>query len=435
MNSTNKALIQQFLFAVGIYVFAFTFIYAVLYFLGLINILPDKDNIVKWDAGWYGTIKDNGYQYKWYQASNSAFFPLFPYAWKLLHVKAIGICLVNFIVYLTGAFLLYVNLGIRRVHLLCYMAIPSAIFFFLPFSEALFFLFSSILLVGLFKGNIKMILVGLLLCSITRATAMFFVPAIIVMEVFNSEKLFSKQSLKNIALYSFVSLLGLMLVVLFQYSQTETWFAFAKQQFKFWHHHFSWPSAPFVSYGEDKIIWADGLALFFGLLATSLLLAYTVKFFLKKADGLMKNKAFWFSATYLFMVTVYSLFFNEKNVFGNTSLVSMNRYLFSTAFFLCFIGILLKEVQLNKTSVLFYVGVLLLTLVLLGIGMPLPFLKEYTSYHRATIFFVAFGSYLLLYLFLKHKSLGTHVGVFLFTINILLSVYLLTLYMKGLWVA
>ncbi|MGZ3883087.1 MAG: hypothetical protein ACXVPD_02605, partial [Bacteroidia bacterium] len=84
-----KPVNARFALCIFLYCILFAAAYLVLYFFNYINTLPAAGNIIKWDAQWYSTISTNGYEYYWFMASNSAFFPLFGYTWKLLHLGSI----------------------------------------------------------------------------------------------------------------------------------------------------------------------------------------------------------------------------------------------------------------------------------------------------------------------------------------------------------
>lgn len=428
--------LKSFLTIPLIHLSVFIFLYLFFSFFGLVKEFPNSENIIRWDASWYSSIAKNGYQYFWYEASNSAFFPLFPYLWKITHLSAVGISLMNYLLCLTGLYLLFHYFEIKKKIILIYISLPSCVFFFLPFSESLFFLCTSIFLVGLKNNNQKWIVIGLLFSSFTRATAMFFIPSIIIMELFFAKNIISKQDWKNIFYYSLVSICGLMLVVIFQYAITGEWFAFAKQQVRYWHHRFSLPGFPFVTFGGDSIIWLDGIALCFGFVATFLLTLFGIRFLLKKQVLQEQNKPLWFSITYAFMVTVYCVFFDHKSYDGSTELVSLNRYLFATSFFLVFLNEILKVIAFNFKNVLVYFFIILITAITLGLGTPLSFLTStYQSYHRTTFFFLIILLYLLLYFFSKHEKYGNEFSTSLIAINMVLSVIVFHLYIQNHWIA
>jgi hypothetical protein len=427
---------KSFLIIPLIHVSLFVLFYLIFSFFGIITEFPTNDSILRWDASWYNSIMKNGYQYFWYEASNSAFFPLFPYLWKLLHVNAIWISLINYLICLFGLYLLFKHFEIEKKIILVFLAIPSSIFFFLPYTESLFLLCTSIFLVGLKNDNLKWIVVGIFLSSLTRATAMFFIPSIIIMEVFFANQLMDKKVWKNILLYSLVSLIGLFVVVLFQYALTAEWFAFAKQQVKFWHHRFSLPGIPFVTYGGSSILWLDALALNFGFIASLLLVVFGVRFLLKKSIFNFKDKPFWFSATYAFMVTVYCIFFDHKSYEGGTELVSLNRYLLSTSFFLVFLNGLIQRISYSFKNGLILFSIILFSSILLGLGRSLLFLDAlYQNYHRSTIFFIVIMLYFFMYYFLMHPRYKREVSVMLLCINLILSVIVYHLFIQNNWVA
>ena len=350
------------------YIFILVFSYLFFYFFEVYSLFPSERNLVNWDAQWYEIIKNKGYEYYWYMASDSAFFPLFPYLWKLLHFNSIGISLFNLLLFGISVSLLVKHFLFEVPKVLMYISLPSCVFFFLPYSESLFFFFSTLFLIGLKSGNTKLIVLGLFFCSLTRATAMFFIPSIILMEVFSSEKFLDKKSLLNIVLYSVIAILGLAAVVIFQYSQTYTWFAFAKQQINFWGHYFRWPGFPLVSHGGEKILWIDSLAFLSGIFGFLFLLIFFIKKLFGAKSSLFNNKPFWFATSYIFMVTVYSLFFNFKCLNAQTSIDSINRYVFSTAFSFVFILTAINYYKISLKNFIYFLFVFVFVYIFFGIG-------------------------------------------------------------------
>lgn len=320
---------------------------------------------------------------------------------------------------------------------LLFISIPSGIFFFLPYSESIFFLFSAILLIGLKTNNRALILAGLFFSSLTRATAMFFIPAIIIMEISNSEKIIDKKAILNILHYSGIALFGLFCVVLFQYALTGEWFAFAKQQINFWQHWFSFPKFPLISFTGGRTLWLDGLAFLAGILATFLLILFLIKKLLNESNLILKNKAFWFSCGYLLMVTVYSLFFNPKHLDNQTSIDSINRYLFSTAYFMVFLLSLLSyfSFSLKYFILLFFISIS--TFVSLGFfGRPLFFFEHLE--HRGVIsalFFISMLVYVFLFFASSHKQYGTLFSYLLVLFNSFLTACFFYQFILAKWIA
>lgn len=419
------------------YLVLFIFVYITFYFFGFFKIFPNNVNLTSFDGFWYQNIKNYGYQYNWYEPSSSAFFPMFPFAWKILHLNSIGISCLNFIVFASGIGLLKHHLNFSTTKLLLYLSFPTGIFFFIPYTESFFFLLSSIFLVGLHKNNQKLIFIGILLASVTRATAMFFIPSIIIMELLNSEVFFSKSFLKNIFLYSIASILGLLIVVLFQYSQTGEWFAFAKQQIRFWGHSFSIPGFPLISHEGEKTLWMDGFALFTGITSSFLILiALITKFFFKQLDFYFSNRPFWFSSLYICMITIYTMFFNAKSMDAQTTMNSINRYIFSTAFFPIFFIYCLQYFKLNIKYFIIYFFICIFSFLLIGMGgEELHFLAISGNGKYSFLFFCFLFVYISMHYFSSHIKYGKEISFMLFSLNVILATICFNDFISMVWVA
>jgi hypothetical protein len=415
--------------------FVVTFI--VCHFFGFVNKWPASNNMAFCDAGFYSMIAGSGYEYYWYKASTTAFFPLFPYLWRLLHVDLIGISIINFLLFATGSILLIKKLKVDRTLALCILSFPASFFFFVPFSESLFFLCTALLLVGIHLNNWKLIAGSLFFASMVRSASVLFVPAILCMEILSSQHLWNKALLKRIAGYSFVSILGMFVVVLIQFYQTNEWFAVLKQQRRYWRHHFFWPpQLPFISCGGNMILWLDGLAFFVGVLALVLCAALAFRFFRKKEDGRLFDRPFLFSAGYLVAVLFYSVLFNRAggNPYG-TDLSSMGRYVFATAFFFVFAASLLAHSKWSWRNGLCLFLIMLACWFMLGLGRSLTFLRDrYDSPNKTTIFFAILSLYVLIYFVLSETKLRTRFGPYLICLNMFLTAYLFNQYLNFNWV-
>lgn len=437
INSPLSSLGKRMTFVIAAFGFIILFVcaYFALLFFGGIKGMPDTTNLIKWDAFYYHSIKENGYSHYWYMASNSAFFPFFSYLWRLLHLNAVGISIFNLSLFLYSIYLLYSTFSINIKYVLIFISLPAAIFFYVPYTESLFFFFCTLFLIGLAKDNLKLIFIGLLLASITRATALFFVPAILFMEVLSSPKPFiNKKLIVNCVVMSLASILGLLIVVLIQHYQTGVWFAFVKQQFRFWQHKLDIPGFPLVAHGGDNALWIDGIAFILGLQATALAVGLLIKKFItKKTSSLFSNKPVLFTIPYLIMITVYSLFYNAKSFDAQTSLNSFNRYMFCNPFFFIFISFLPQIVPLSLKNYFFFVLSVLVGFFLIGLnGDPLTFfLQEKTPLTFTLLFFFVFFVYINLFLFSCYKFGKSSPHMILFSINLILSVYCYNNFING----
>ena len=118
------------------------FIYMLLFIVTLVGIqqiwsseLFDTIHFLNWDADHYNFIKEKGYQ-----DFRLAFFPLFPIIWRFLDVGVYAIILINSLIFFISFYILIKNLEIKGVkEILMYLSIPSFVFFYLPYSESIFF--------------------------------------------------------------------------------------------------------------------------------------------------------------------------------------------------------------------------------------------------------------------------------------------------------
>lgn len=133
----------------------------ILYFSGYIGNILFGDNtgfihcFARWDSAWYMGIVNSGYDltphaHIEHNASNWAFFPLFPILVKLvslvLPISAIKIAfIINNLAFLVALFILYKYLESRSNSNIAYTTIwlvafsPYSIYFSIPYSESLFF--------------------------------------------------------------------------------------------------------------------------------------------------------------------------------------------------------------------------------------------------------------------------------------------------------
>lgn len=426
---------MQFVVAAFGFIILFVCAYFALLFFGGVTGVPNNTNLIVWDAFYYHSIKEGGYSYYWYMASNSAFFPFFSYLWRLLHLNSIGISVFNLSLFLYSLYLLYTTFSINIRYVFIFISLPAAIFFYVPYTESLFFFFCTLFLIGLVKGNLKLIFIGLLLASITRATALFFVPAIIFMEVFSSAKpFFNKKLIINCVVMSLTSILGLLIVVLIQHYQTGIWFAFAKQQYRFWQHKLDFPGFPLVAHGGDKALWIDGIAFILGLQVIAIASGLIIKKFIThKTSVLFNNKPVLFTIPYLIMITIYSLFYNAKSFDAQTSLNSFNRYMFCNPFFFIFLSFLPQLFPLNLKNYFLFVFSVLIGFFFIGLnGNPLTFfIGEKTPLAFTLLFFFTFFIYINLFFASCYKFGGNSPHMILFAVNLILSVYCLNSFING----
>jgi hypothetical protein len=288
-------------------------------------------NLLNWDAAHYFEVMNDGYRNE-----NVAFFPLFPLFWKFIHASASGISILNGLIYILSFAWLAEEFKFKIRNILLLASIPSLVFMFLPFSEAIFFATASLLLIGLKKENNLLIYSGLIVTSLARPVATIFIPAIIFTSfICRAEE---RVNLRKLVLQLLFCILGLFLVFTFQFYETGKWFTFFEYQ-KNWNNYLRLPHLPLSSWSGGYIVRLDAMAFFFGLAAISWL-AYFLFKSIKNFMGVY-NKPLIFSLCYLAFLTC-TILFTKGGSFN-----SFNRYLFVSPFLIFALNHFLESQSFN----------------------------------------------------------------------------------------
>jgi hypothetical protein len=198
-----------------------------------------NDKYIQWDGEHYFSIKNYGYNTEKVGGDYIfAFFPLFPFIWKISNLPPIGILFLNYIFFSISILILIKTLSETNNYfrnLMLSFSLPSIIIFLIPYSEATFMLMVSISIYGFMKKKYWIFFVGFLLASLTRPSFTFLLLSILGTELFY----FVRH--KNIKLgfvnmfYRIIPLLiGTLIVSLIQYGQgSGEMFKFIEVQ-KYW---------------------------------------------------------------------------------------------------------------------------------------------------------------------------------------------------------
>ena len=205
-----------------------------------------NNDLIKWDAAHYHDIKEYGYSPE--KAGGEkiyAFFPLFPYVWHLLNVSPMSWMALNYALFSVGLLILLYYFSEPHQHLtnvLLSLSLPSTIIFLMPYTEAFFFLWTTLAMVGVFRQKYWLYFIALFLASLTRPSYAILMMTFICVELFflvihrNFLLL-----LKNTALRIVPLLVGTATVATIQLSQgSGSPFMFLKAQ-KYWDNVLSVP--------------------------------------------------------------------------------------------------------------------------------------------------------------------------------------------------
>lgn len=332
------------------------------------QLLSTESALLNWDAEHYHYISQHGYD-----GFRTAFFPLFPFIWKLTGDGVTIITIINILLFLSAFSWLSLELGINsQIQLIMFASVPTFMFMFLPYTESLFFVFSCFILVG-YRRNIPLLLfAGILLSGITRPSATIFIPALICTSMFSYES--ANRKFKQITLYSITAFAGIAITIFIQHSYTRDWFGFWEAQ-KGWGNQLRIPKLPLGSWAGGKIVRLDASALLTGLFS----LTYIIKIIPQKIKNLSSEIVF--ALCYIAGISLLILFFRGGSLF------SLNRFIYATPFFI--------------VAVLYFIR------------------NFYFSYKQTGLFFILssafwllFGSYVHIQTFLKFELSSVYFSLY-----------------------
>lgn len=188
-----------------------------------------------WDAGHYKSIRDNGYDLqKGSKEWAYAFFPLFPWIWKVTALNSIGTGILNSLLFVISLILLahvFIpdNTPARQKRMLYILALvlPGTVAYSIPYTESVFLFSFSIACFGLKRGMKWLFFLGFMLVGLTRPAVTILLFSMIASDiyfVFTSRKHLVKPA--EAALRIIPLLLGTFLAMLVQHHFSGEWFKF-----------------------------------------------------------------------------------------------------------------------------------------------------------------------------------------------------------------
>lgn len=390
-----------------------------LYKCGMLPFFPERSSLTNWDSIFYYSIAHEGYSYNnW--VSNTGFCPMFPWIWQLSHLGIYGICLLNIGFFALGFSLLCRLLNLTTTEQWLWLSTPSLYFAFIPYPEALFFLFITVALYGVQYNKRYLVWIALCCSALTRMNIVCLVPTFILAEIITNEP---KRWLHSIGVaflnYCIPLLTGLIIFVLYQYKTTGVWFAYFIKQRDIWQRVFSLPKLPFQVATGPATLWINALALFISLLA---LVVICTAFINWAKNTKQVNKLHVLSGFYLFFSALLIVFYNPKwGGSGTTNAIGAHRYILVSPFFFIF----LQYITNNKSYKLLH-----FTYVLIAANI---FWLAFGSYlHIQELLFFNFNTLILLcYMAVANKTMAWP-AIVLIAINVLLQIMLMQRFLGNL---
>lgn len=427
MNSFFKVLIVGVVHILMVYV-----LYVLFVKFGITENCMSSQNYLNWDASWYNSIVENGYTYLEDQQSNSGFFPGFPYLWKILHLGPIGISFFNYFIFVIGLALLVYELEINWRYVIIVFSLPSLFFFYLPYTEALNYLFGSLLLISLWKNRWLVFYISLGAICLVRPQLFFLIPAVFVLFlVYRKSEFNLKRFLISSGVILTASIVTFYIIALD--CESNDLMIYSKSQIENWNHAFRWPRFPLTTWRGYRMVWIDALA-FFAVLVTGIYFLHKLINGLRKEGILKVDKVWMFAVTGLLMNLILVLFFHDLDD-GRTTVLSLHRYVFCSPFLHYIILNKLFTYQIiDLRKITIYGSVSLL--VMIAFGFPfysLIGLKLLSSViYLGGLFIVLMAS---IFIFKKYKDNIQHLVLFaVYVVGLLLQSYLFQSFLKGNWV-
>lgn len=327
--------------------------------------------LARWDALHYQWIAEHGYV-----PFRQAFFPFLPLIWRILSVDVLGISVFNSVLYVSCLFALARLLSTPTKTLLIWMSLPSAIFFFAPYSESIFFVGATVIIVALRSHSRAWIAIGLLACVLSRPAFTTLLPSLLLVSFVSNlnRKAFAVES----AIYITISVIGLFLVSLFQHQYTGDWFGFITAQ-QVWGNKLQIPSLPLSSWGSQAVSSLDAVAFLIGVLSF-IYLCHILWVKLKSGSFIVRPEIL-LSCGCIASISLLTLLFRGGELF------SLNRFVFATPFVLVLINHSINEMKALRSR--YYPWIFL-------------FLISY---------FMLFGAYVHIQTFLKFSALSVYLLV------------------------
>ena len=422
MNTTDrKEILNAFLLAVG---YGIVF-YAIQFFMQracMVTAIPERGTLGQWDANIYEGLSKTGYEH-FDKRDNTGWYILLPWVWKVLHVGMVGMSFANLVFFSAGFAIIAHLYHADTKEKFLWLSTPSLFFMFVPYTEALFCFLAALSFYGIVKQKRRLIWCSLFLLSLTRFTAIFFIPVLLLMELLtNAQKDIWKVLRKYLVDYALPVLAGFFAFALIQYQQIGIWFAYYKQQSTAMGHELSLPVLPFSNFfAGPRLIWLSALAMFAGVIAFGGIIIKCYRWLVKKE--VYEDKIFILALGYLPIILMTMVFCNPKWGSNTTNLIGLHRYTFCSPFVFVFLYYYAGNVYRYKT--LHFIFVLLFSnLLWLSMGSYLH-IQEVLFYNMDTLLILGYMLHAN-----KRKEWATY-GII--AINIFLQVSLYQQYLNGLF--
>lgn len=335
----------------------------------------DKANFLNWDVKFFKYMSENTYgkDKTWPGIGTYAFSPLFPFIWRITHLPASYMTILNYLLFAISIIILS-NLFLspedfsKVDQLLLFslaLTLPSVFSFYIPYCESTFLFTMSLALWGLFKNKFWLFFVGLIAFALSRPSFLIVGVAIIITDLYffiinRNFKVF----IRELGIKILPIALGMMITFFLHYLYSGNFFKMFEVHSLFWDHNFQMPKT--ITDWSTESYGMNIFAIFCVVIPSSIFLLTYLQKYLKSGQqnsiSLFSNES---RREYLFILSI--VFFGGNFLFvlftqgGNLN--GIHRYILVSPFFYIFFFILIKKL---KTMNFNYLPIILVSMVYLG---------------------------------------------------------------------
>lgn len=402
---------------------------SVLYTFGIIPHLPSNQVLLNWDAGLFYRLSQTGYDDP--AGGINAFFPLLPLVWHFAGFSATTMSIINAGCAWLGIGLLAWGFRLSFRQTLVVLSAPMLFFTLVPYAEAFFLLWSSVMLVGMHRQRQALVVIGLLGACLSRSAATLFVPAYLFAELLWWGQPSWRASLVRMTTGMLAMVVAVGSVMFAQYKSHGDALAFYKVH-ELWQQKLRLPEQLFYSSAGINILWLDALGVLIALASLVACAVLGLRWLRhsrarQQQLGGLPSRAVLFSLGYCVGAGFFIVFYQGGDLVGTA------RYILASPFFV----VLLAWVwTLPARQQRWLLGSVLGSglLVVLAMGGIWRFSSFYPG--QAVVYFTLFLLYALAHLAVSPNAARWHreAATGLYTLNLLMMIHLFVLFMQGIWI-
>jgi hypothetical protein len=336
-----------------------------------------------------------------------------------------GISLFNAILFLSSFTALAAQLRLPARLQLLLLSTPTLLFMAVPYTEALFFCFATLLVVGLRRQQLVWWVLGLLGCGLTRSASVIFTPALLFMVLIWAGQ---PGQARRALVWGATGLLALAasvgIVAFMQWRQTGEPWGFVLAQ-KHWNHSLELPNLPLTDPSGVDLLWFDSLGVWLGLVAVGLCCWLAWRWLARRRGGQPLptiGPEVVFSLGYCIGVVFFVVMTQHGSIWN------LGRYMLTTPFFVVLVGYVSIQPNWPIRRYLLIAAATMLLWQLFGI-----YTLEFDNFTtpEALWYFGLVTAYVMAYLGWRQLRWQGEITMLLYVFNLLMLLHLLESWLQA----